>query len=537
MAAGVAGDRSGSWRDRRPRARWDAPRRARRGRDRAAVLGAATAADLRHLARSDADGPLAQRATAAHGPRPPRDRTREPIGRRGAGRAIRREIRRRRDPWLVVARRRRRGPCPRGRRPRGRRRRDRAGRSAWPGAKSRARRGRARRHDRRPRDTAGDRSLPVPDPQDLGSVPHSGAVRVRRLRLRCAHHGGRWRPGRRRHGDRARARRGDGARRRDGRSSQAPFGNDTRMIYPVYSALVATALVAGYGPAAVARYLAHGVPLNLRERLGYTGRETARMPHGWLHAVSVGEAIAAAPIVAGVRGLYPDLPLVMTTVTATGAHVVRERYRADVEHRYLPLDLPGAVRRVTATIDPAFLILMETELWPNLLRHLCRLEVPVMVANGRLSDRSFPRYRLARPFVQKVLDCVTVFAMQSEEDARRAVALGARPDRVFVTGNVKADAVADQTGSKERWRGLLGLAPAQRAWVAGSTHAGEEDALLDAHAVLRREVSDLVLVLAPRHPERVSDVLRRIAARGWDAVRRSELPRPKAADTVIVLDT
>jgi len=309
------------------------------------------------------------------------------------------------------------------------------------------------------------------------------------------------------------------------------------MIYPVYSALVATALVAGYGPAAVARYLAHGVPLNLRERLGYTGRETARMPHGWLHAVSVGEAIAAAPIVAGVRGLYPDLPLVMTTVTATGAHVVRERYRADVEHRYLPLDLPGAVRRVTATIDPAFLILMETELWPNLLRHLCRLEVPVMVANGRLSDRSFPRYRLARPFVQKVLDCVTVFAMQSEEDARRAVALGARPDRVFVTGNVKADAVADQTGSKERWRGLLGLAPAQRAWVAGSTHAGEEDALLDAHAVLRREVSDLVLVLAPRHPERVSDVLRRIAARGWDAVRRSELPRPKAADTVIVLDT
>jgi 3-deoxy-D-manno-octulosonic-acid transferase len=171
------------------------------------------------------------------------------------------------------------------------------------------------------------------------------------------------------------------------------------VIYPVYSALVATALVAGYGPAAVARYLAHGVPLNLRERLGYAGGTAALTRHGWVHAVSVGEAIAAAPIVAGVRGLYPELPLVMTTVTSTGAHVVRERYGPEVEHRYLPVDLPGAVRRVTATIDPAFLILIETELWPNLLRHLGRLGVPVMIANGRLSDRSFPRYRLVRPFV------------------------------------------------------------------------------------------------------------------------------------------
>ena len=309
------------------------------------------------------------------------------------------------------------------------------------------------------------------------------------------------------------------------------------MMYPLYSALFTTALVMGYGPAAVARYVARGVPVNLRDRLGYGRHATAAARSGWVHAVSVGEAIAAAPIVAGLRRLYPELPLVMTTVTATGERVVRDRYGPAVEHRYLPLDLPGAVRRVTATIDPAFFIVMETELWPNLLRHLQRRQVPVMIANGRLSDRSFPRYRLVRPFLREVLDCVTVFAMQSEEDARRALARGARPERVFVTGNVKTDATPETPGSIELWRHLLGLAPEQRVWIAGSTHAGEDEAVLDAHDVARRQTPRLTLMLAPRHPERVPDVLKMVTARGWAAVRRSELPRARSDDAIIVLDT
>src|SRR5207247_3126357 len=181
----------------------------------------------------------------------------------------------------------------------------------------------------------------------------------------------------------------------------------------------------------------------------------AGRPSGWVHAVSVGEAITAAPLVEGLRRLDPDLPLVMTTVTATGARIVRERFAGLVTHRFFPLDLPWVARRVVTSINPAFLICMETELWPNTLRALASRGVPVMIANGRISDRSFRRYRLVRRFLTSVLADVRVFAMQSDEDARRIIALGAHPERGVVTGNIKVDApVADPAGTGDR-RGRL----------------------------------------------------------------------------------
>jgi 3-deoxy-D-manno-octulosonic-acid transferase len=308
-------------------------------------------------------------------------------------------------------------------------------------------------------------------------------------------------------------------------------------MYGLYTALATAALVTGYGPAAVARRLTRGVPLNLRSRLGWTRAPASSGPRGWIHAVSVGEAITAAPLVSGLARLYPTLPLVMTTTTETGARVVRERYADLVTHRYAPLDLPGAVRRVTDAIDPAFLIVMETELWPNLMRHLHARPVPVMIANGRISDRSFPRYRRARRFMAPVLACVSVFGMQSDEDARRAIALGASPERVFVTGNLKNDAAPDLAGTVELWQRMLGLAPGQRVWIAGSTHAGEEEIVLATHRTLASTRPDLTLVLAPRHPERVADVASLVAAHGFRPLRRSELPRARAAGAVIILDT
>jgi 3-deoxy-D-manno-octulosonic-acid transferase len=309
------------------------------------------------------------------------------------------------------------------------------------------------------------------------------------------------------------------------------------MRYALYTAAAATALVAGYAPAAAVRRVTRGVPLHLRERLGLALDGPPAGRRAWVHAVSVGEAIAAAPLVAGLRRLHPELPLVMTTVTETGARVVRERYGPDVEHRFFPLDLPGAVRRVVAAIDPAFLVCMETELWPNVLRHLRRRGIPVMIANGRLSDRSFPRYRLVRRLLRPVLDDVTVFAMQSPEDARRAIALGAAPERVVVTGNLKHEAGPEAAGAIELWQRLLGLSPGQPVWIAGSTHRGEEAAVLDAHRAAAAALPGLVLVLAPRHPERVPEVLKLVRARGFPAVRRSELPRARTAGAVIVLDT
>lgn len=308
-------------------------------------------------------------------------------------------------------------------------------------------------------------------------------------------------------------------------------------MYRLYTAAAVVGLVAGYGPRAVTRRVVRGVPLNLRARLGVGIPPAPAGRAGWIHAVSVGEAIAAGSLVAGLRRRYPEVPLVMTTTTETGAGVVRERHAGEVVHRYFPFDLPGAVRRVVSAIDPAFMIAMETELWPNALRHLAARGVPVMIANGRLSDRSYPRYRRVRRLLSSVLGCVTVFAMQSGEDARRVIALGASPERVFVTGNLKHEPTPDLAGSVELWQRLLGLRPGQRLWIAGSTHRGEDEAVLEAHRAARARVPELGLVLAPRHPERVPEVLGLVAARGWPAVRRSELPRGQTHGAVIVLDT
>jgi len=310
------------------------------------------------------------------------------------------------------------------------------------------------------------------------------------------------------------------------------------VIYPLYTLAFATA-VAGYAPVAVLRRIARGVPINLRERLGLRAHQPPAAPCGWIHAVSVGEAIAAAPLVEGLRRRWPALPLVVSTVTETGARVVRQRFTGLASHRYLPLDFPGASRRVIASIRPAFFVGMETELWPNLLRTLAARGVPAMVANGRLSDRSFRRYRLVRGAMRRVLADVSVFGMQSDEDARRVIALGATPERVVVTGNVKHEALPDPAGAADLWRRLAGLAPRQMVWIAGSTHRGEEGAVLDAHVAARATRPDLALIIAPRHPERVGEVISLVTSRGFTAVRRSELPGavPDRATTVIVLDT
>ena len=309
-------------------------------------------------------------------------------------------------------------------------------------------------------------------------------------------------------------------------------------MYALYTAAMLVALVLFYAPAAVARRLRRGVPLDARARLGLGGAAPSRgAPGGWLHAVSVGEAIAAAPLVEGLRRLWPALPLVVTTVTKTGATVVRERYAGLASHRFFPLDLPWATRRFVASLDPAFLVCMETELWPNMLRTLGARGVPVMIANGRISDRSYRRYRLLRAFMSSVLADVRVFAMQSAEDARRIIALGVSPERVFVTGNLKNEPLPDTAGSADLWRRLLGFEPGQPVWIAGSTHRGEEEAVLDAHRAALRECPELGLVIAPRHPERAQEVVGLVAARGWPAVRRSELGRAREPRAVIVLDT
>jgi 3-deoxy-D-manno-octulosonic-acid transferase len=307
------------------------------------------------------------------------------------------------------------------------------------------------------------------------------------------------------------------------------------VIHGVYTAAFGAAVLVA-APSALYRRVARGIPLRLAQRLGYLPPRGGR-PCGWIHAVSVGESITAAPIIEGLRRLEPSLPLVMTTVTETGARIVAERFAGVVDHRFFPLDFPGAVRRAIDAINPRFVVCMETELWPNVLRGLARRGVPVMIANGRVSDRSYPRYRAVRRLLRPVLHDVRVFAMQSDEDARRIVALGAPRGRVFVTGNLKHEAAPDEAETAERWRRTLGLDAGAPSWIAGSTHRGEEELMLDAHRRLRERVPEAGLIIAPRHPERVPEVVELGRRRGFEVVCRSELPRVLGTGALIVVDT
>lgn len=309
------------------------------------------------------------------------------------------------------------------------------------------------------------------------------------------------------------------------------------MIRALYSMVLSVGLL-GYAPLVLARRLrGRGHPVHLRERLGGPGRALPPEPRCWIHAVSVGESVTAIPLVQGIRRRWPELAVVLTTVTPTGARVVADRLGEAVTHRYFPLDLPGPVGRALRGVRPRFFIGMETELWPNFFRALARRRIPSMIANGRISDRSYRRYRRIRFLMRRLLREVSVFAMQSQEDGRRIIALGAPPERVVVTGSLKADQEPEHPAAGELWERLLGLGPGERVWVAGSTHPGEEEIVAEVFGGLAATVPQLTLLLAPRHPERVPEVERLLESRGLRTVRRSQLPRERGRSAVILLDT
>lgn len=308
-------------------------------------------------------------------------------------------------------------------------------------------------------------------------------------------------------------------------------------MYALYSAVLGVGLLA-YLPAFLARRRRAGYGRNLAQRLGRLGDGLPPEPRCWIHAVSVGESAAAVPLVEGIRRRWPELGIVVSTITPTGARIVAERLAGAAAHRYFPIDLPGPVRRALDTARPSFFIAIETELWPNFLRALARRRIPAMIANGRISDRSFRRYRWVRGLMRRVLADVSIFAMQTEEDARRIIALGAPSARVVVTGNLKSDLLPPTTGDEPgAWRARLGLGADARVWIAGSTHRGEEALILDAFLRARARWPDLALLLAPRHPERAGEVEELIRARGLAAARRSRLPAGGASGGVVILDT
>jgi 3-deoxy-D-manno-octulosonic-acid transferase len=300
-------------------------------------------------------------------------------------------------------------------------------------------------------------------------------------------------------------------------------------MYGLYGAILrlAWAVVLPYQIVTARLAGRHGPPW--RERLALRPHPD-QVRHGgiWVHAVSVGEVRLAFLVIAAARRRWPGLPIHLTTCTPTGRTLAEGARRtggagAPDTVSDLPIDLPGPVGRFLDRLQPRALFLMETELWPNLLRLAGARGVAIAVLNGRISPRAFPRYRRARTLFARALPAVRLFAMQSAEDARRITALGAPGAAVFVSGNMKFDLpvpVADGVTARRR----LGFADDGTILVAGSTARGEEEATAGAFLALRRVDPAARLVVAPRHPEDVEAMAAALAAAGINAVRWSALP-------------
>lgn len=275
-------------------------------------------------------------------------------------------------------------------------------------------------------------------------------------------------------------------------------------------------------------------------RLGRIPETPPGEPMLWLHCASVGEVLAARPLIEALLSRYPGHRLTLTTMTATGAERARALAAARDDdrlvHRFVPLDFPGAAARFVTRLRPALALFFETELWPNLLAACRRQGVPVAVVNGRLSPRAFRGYRRLRPLMREALACVDWLAAKSRADAERFLELGMAEARTTVVGSLKFDIALDDKALEvsERLRTRFGERP---MWVAGSTHEGEEAALLAAHARLREVLPEALLVLVPRHPQRFDGVAALCEQAGMPAARRSRDEWPTATSAVYLGDT
>ncbi len=263
--------------------------------------------------------------------------------------------------------------------------------------------------------------------------------------------------------------------------------------------------------------------------------DPAAKPQGiWIHAVSVGEVQAITPLVGRLLDRYPGFPLLITTTTPTGAERVQALFGSDVEHRYAPIDLPWVVRRYLTAYQPQLLILVETEIWPNLIYHAKREGVPTLLANARMSVRSARGYhRLAR-LTRQTLRNLTLIAPHAEADAERFRTLGARPEQIEVTGSIKFDirlpgSLLERADVMRReWGG------ARPVWIAASTHEGEDEQILSAHAEVRKAIPNALLILVPRHPERFERVAQLVVESGFSLIKRSQ-QQPCESDTAVFL--
>ncbi|MBU4635394.1 lipid IV(A) 3-deoxy-D-manno-octulosonic acid transferase [Pseudomonas chlororaphis] len=267
----------------------------------------------------------------------------------------------------------------------------------------------------------------------------------------------------------------------------------------------------------------------------------AMQPGGiWVHAVSVGESIAAAPMIRALLARYPQLPITVTCMTPTGSERIQALFANEprIQHCYLPYDLPCAAARFLDRVRPKLAVIMETELWPNHIHQCAKRGIPVVLANGRLSERSAKGYDRFNKLTAPMLAQMSLFAVQTEAEAERFRQLGARPETVEVTGSIKFDLSIDPqllvraNELRQQWQ-----AGERPVWIAASTHEGEDAVVLDAHRQLLASHPDALLILVPRHPERFNSVFELCRQQGFVTIRRSSAEPVSASTSVLLGDT
>ncbi|MDL0433342.1 lipid IV(A) 3-deoxy-D-manno-octulosonic acid transferase [Marinobacter sp. TBZ242] len=256
-----------------------------------------------------------------------------------------------------------------------------------------------------------------------------------------------------------------------------------------------------------------------QERLGYV--EASDEPVIWVHAVSVGETIAAAPLVKALMRRNPDIPVLMTAMTPTGSARAKALFGDRVRYAFSPYDTPGAVRRFVDRVRPRALVIMETEIWPNMIALSKQRHVPIFLINARLSARSARGYERVASLVRPLLQSISWIAAQAEEDAGRFLRIGATPESVSVTGSIKFDVEISEEIRSASLKLRQQLGTERPVWIAASTHEGEDRQILEAHQQVMAQYPDALLMIVPRHPERFDDVADLAGSMGLALLRRS----------------
>ena len=275
------------------------------------------------------------------------------------------------------------------------------------------------------------------------------------------------------------------------------------------------------------------------ERFGFISLSPREGPLFWIHAVSVGETLAATPLVAALKSSYPKSHILVTCMTPTGSEMIKTVFGDTVMHCYAPYDTPDAIARFLERAAPKFFIVMETELWPNLVAACCARDIPVLVANARLSHKSARGYSRIGPLVKPMFGALNCVAAQSSDDADRFIELGSSASSVLVTGNIKFDLTlepelhARASVLRKSWQRNGN----KLIWLAASTHAGEDEIILDAFRTIKRRLPNVMLVLTPRHPERFTPVHGLALETGLEVLRCSNFETQGLDADILIGDT